>query len=69
MLPPMLTRVRDQIRRKAVDHRTDEEVELLRELDWLDSKPELRQLTERGVREGYIAKIVSGPGNCPCCGR
>jgi hypothetical protein len=72
MLPPRLQQVKLRIERKISYQRSKEEQELLEELEFLDGRPEMRNILalKESFRESELIKIVSGPGgNCPCCGR
>jgi hypothetical protein len=70
MLPPRLQQVKDRIERKTWAQRSEEEKQLLKELEFLDRRPEMREILNEGVRKSEIIGVVSGPGGgCPCCGK
>lgn len=70
MLPNKLQQVKRQIERKKDFHRSEEEKELLNELEALErflENPELSFTLQKSISKRM--QITSGPGGkCPCCG-
>ena len=68
MLPPTLRRVMRRIQEKPSFNRSNEEKDMLAELEFLDQQEEMQRLTQNSER--HLTKIVTGPsGVCDCCGR
>lgn len=70
MLSRKLQEVKERLEAKSTYSRTEQERELLQELQQLDKflsdKAESTEFRE-SVRKH--AQITSGPGACPCCGK
>lgn len=68
MLPPRLDGIKRRLENKRVTELSNEEQELLKELQFLDRNEELRKSLFSEGKD--LMRVVSGPGGrCPCCGR